>query len=156
MPTEISKNSVDHHILRIPTGKEQFHHILITVKREISIYISDGPKHEIGNITVQAHYLTGPKSRHGLISGHLSSMGGSYDTFNKSVKITNGSVIIRNGYKGLGIGSFMFDVIVQWALKQDPSFKLAPIKVSSVDATDDNQARRNKFYANFGIFLGRR
>ena len=48
----------------------------------------------------------------------------------------------------------MFDVIVKWALERDSSYIISQIKVSEVDATEDNQARRNKFYANFGITFG--
>jgi len=48
----------------------------------------------------------------------------------------------------------MFDLIVKWALERNSSFKVVPIKVAEVDATGDNQARRNRFYANFGVAFG--
>lgn len=82
-------------------------------------------------------------------------MGGSIDSYNKLVSITNGSVMVQKNFRGLGIGSFMFDVIIKWALKLDPSFKVSTIKVAEVYATEDNQARRNKLYANFGIEFGK-
>jgi GNAT superfamily N-acetyltransferase len=154
MSSEKSESSVEHHILRVPLEGERFHHILVTVKTVLARYTGSGPEHQVGSIAVQATYLTGPNSRHGLIAGHISSMGGTFDTYSRSVKITNGSVMVRNGFKGLGIGSFMFDVIVKWALERDLSFKVSPIKVAEVDATEENQARRNKFYANFGVLFG--
>lgn len=155
MHTEKTENLIEHYILRTSLKSEQPHYILITIKEKSSYYIDDSLQHQIGTIDIQATYLTGPTSRDNLISGHISSMGGSIDSYNKLVSITNGSVMVQKNFRGLGIGSFMFDVIIKWALKLDPSFKVSTIKVAEVDATEENQARRNKFYANFGIEFGK-
>lgn len=55
--------------------------------------------------------------------------------------------------QGLGVGTFLFNQIVRWAKKYDPHFDVIPIKVAYTHATEDNQARRNNFYASFGIYF---
>jgi hypothetical protein len=42
---------------------------------------------------------------------------------------------------------------VVWAKAHDPQLKVIAIRVTATDSTEDNQTRRNKFYANFGILF---
>lgn len=154
MSTQHTENTVDYQILRISTGDGEQHQVLVEIRQKTNRFHEVSSEHQISTIMVKATYITGPmSSRHAPI-GYLSKMEGNADTFNNLVKLTNGEVILREPFRGLGIGSFMFDIIVRWAKKLDPSTKVAPIKVGAVDATEENRERRNKFYANFGISFG--
>lgn len=54
------------------------------------------------------------------------------------------------GMRGLGLGTFLMDQIVQWAM-QWPDANVRPISLAAGQATPENKARRNHFYERFGL-----
>lgn len=153
MSKETRETTVEHELLNIPIASEQSHTILITKTLTLTNFISGEVSHRLEKIDLLATYISGPLSlRQILNNGLVSRMGGSADTLNAKVKVTNGLVMIHpTQLRSLGIGTFLFDQVVRWAINFDPSLEVATIKAGSGDATKDNQARRNRFYANFGI-----
>jgi hypothetical protein len=155
MSKETRERTVSYEILKVPSPSGQPHTILITTMQTESTYMSGVRPHRLGTFEVSANYLSGPLARERMLNQALvSKMGGDADTLNNRVKITQGVVEIHVvALRGLGIGTFLFAKVVQWAIAFDPSLEVASIKVGSGDATEENQVRRNFFYANFGILF---
>lgn len=155
MSKETRESTVNYEILKVPSPSGEPHTILITTTQTESTFMSGMRPHRLGTIEVVAKYIGGPLSRERMLHQALvSKMGGDADTLNRKVKITQGVVEIHvRALRGLGIGTFLFSKVVRWAIAFDPSLEVATIKVGSGDATAENQARRNFFYANFGLFF---
>ncbi|VVQ23877.1 hypothetical protein [Pseudomonas fluorescens] len=132
------------------TYSEDTHYLLIETKLKSSNWSLQGIPNSSSRITVRATYLYG--SRGGVRSGQfISEMGGELNYSQKSVKLTNGSVMIDGSMRGLHVGTYLFHKIVSWAKQFDPAFTVVPISVISGDADRENKDRRNKLYTNSGI-----
>lgn len=151
MSLETTDTNVEHQVLKIidPSGID--HIVLITTTKRLSQFQVQGELHKSAEIDVVAAYISGPIPLGQLTHGHVSRMGGTVDTVNKSARITNKSVMVAYRMQGYGVGTFMQDVIVRWVKGFDPQLPVEAIKVAEVDATPNNQLRRNKYYANFGV-----
>ncbi|MDR6397892.1 hypothetical protein [Herbaspirillum seropedicae] len=69
---------------------------------------------------------------------------------NIGVRITNGYVLIEDKqYRGMQIGAYCFNLIVQWAKDHHADRIVEPIEVS--EPADMDPAHRNAFYKGFGI-----
>lgn len=78
---------------------------------------------------------------------------GSYNQTRRSVQITSGFVILEKipkKLRGCRIGTLLMDKVISWA-KQWPEANVNTIELLAHDGGEDNKARRNKFYENFGI-----
>ena len=114
----------------------------------------DGSMHEA---SIRIYYeRMGPKYSHFLESGCFS---GSYsrgyvDT--PSVSITSGSTeegavfLDLQGLEGQRIGTYLMNEIVTWA-KQWPQAAVRPVHLMAGQAHDENKARRNRFWRQFGL-----
>lgn len=129
---------------------QDIHYLLIETKLKSSSWSPNGEKIVNSRITVRATYLYG--SQGGFKSGQLiSEMGGELHHGRRSVKLTNGSVMVDSSMRGLHVGTFIFNKIISWAKQFDPSFTIVPISVIAGDAGGNNKDRRNKLYTNSGI-----
>ncbi len=88
----------------------------------------------------------------GDFSGHYSH--GYLD--GPSVSLTSGSFeegaifLDPESLRGKRVGTYLMNEIVKWA-RQWPEAKVRPIKLLAWQAEDENKARRNRFYEQFGI-----
>lgn len=130
------------------SGVRARHLVMIEVTTRTHTTSQGASTFDRASIEVKATYLSGGAMSAGA---HISTMGGNMSSHSQSVRLTNGSVLIDPAVRGLGLGSYMFRKIVDWARGFDQAFKIVPISVTEADATSDNKARRNKFYGNFGI-----
>jgi len=75
-----------------------------------------------------------------------------FNTVNLISSSTSGGAIFLDlpGLEGQRIGTYLMNKIVQWA-KQWPDADVQTIYLKAGQATDDNKARRNRFYEQFGI-----
>ncbi|WP_086793300.1 hypothetical protein [Pseudomonas sp. SCPG-7] len=129
---------------------EDIHYLLIETKIKSSTWSLQGTPTSSSRIKVRATYLYG--SRGGVRSGQfISEMGGELNDSRRSVKLTNGSVMIDSSMRGLHVGTYLFHKIVSWAKQFDPSYTVVPISVIAGDAEKENKDRRNKLYTNSGI-----
>lgn len=152
MSTHTTENTVEHQLLKIPTKSGEPHTLLITKTQSLSKFDVSGIGHRVVTLDVLSTYVSGPIPRGRFFNSFVCRMGGKVDTLNDQVKLTNGGVIIDPTYmRGLGIGSFLFDSVVRWAKDFDSLLHVVTITASDVDATEDNQERRNRFYTHFGI-----
>lgn len=129
----------------------QKHYLLIETKRTSSCIWADGKKlHEVADIDIRARYLFGDRINH---IGHLVSHMGGRLSYDQTVKLTNGEVMVKlYDLHGLHIGTYLFHKVVHWAKGFDPGCRVVPISLSRVDAKDpENKKRRNRFYENFGL-----
>lgn len=151
MSLETTDTTVEHRVLKISDPSGIDHTALITMTKRLSQFQVKGELHKSAEIDVLAVYISGPIPLGQFTHGHVSRMGGTVDTLNKSARITNKSVMVAHKMQGYGVGTFMQDVIIRWVKTFDPQLRVETIKVSEVDATPTNQLRRNKYYANFGV-----
>ena len=86
-----------------------------------------------------------------------SFQGGYYNYSMPQVSITSSSpgidgfVLIEDSdLREKRIGTYLMNEVVSWA-KQWPEAKVKPVKLYKVQATNDNKARRNRFYERFGL-----
>ncbi|MFU3177396.1 hypothetical protein ACM7L3_26625 [Pseudomonas aeruginosa] len=129
---------------------KRVHFLLVeTQTREYVQQVGD-QTHVEASIDVKATYLYGHPYGHleGMV---VSTMGGNFRSYNNSVKLTNGSVMIESALRGLHIGTYLFHKITSWAKSFDPSARIVPIMVIAGDAGPENRERRNKLYTNSGI-----
>ena len=76
----------------------------------------------------------------------------AHDTGYGAVKLTNGYVVIEDEeLRGWRIGSYCFNVVVEWAKRHFPNSEVLTIQLRSDDAVGPNKSRRNRFYEQFGI-----
>ncbi|HCN71834.1 MAG TPA: hypothetical protein DIS96_08975, partial [Pusillimonas sp.] len=69
----------------------------------------------------------------------------------EKVSITGGNVMISPAHlRGYGLGTYLQDEVVRWA-RQWPGAAVRQISLSKVDATPENEERRDRFYAQFNI-----
>jgi hypothetical protein len=131
--------------------RKQTHHLLIELKSsKLGTKVSGESNVTSASISLDVHYIYG--SRIDLIGEFVSCMGASICGFDKSTRLTNGSVMIRiECLKGIHIGTYLFYKIVNWAKINAPGYRIIPISLSSVDAGEKNRDRRNSFYENFGL-----
>ncbi|MGE8063984.1 hypothetical protein [Pseudomonas sp. NPDC089569] len=153
MSTDKTEFTLDYSILKVPAEGGKNHTILITTSLKTSTFVIQETDHQVVTLDILATYLDGPITPDKFTSGLISRMGGKVDTLNKSVKLTKGSVEVVPCMQGFGVGTFLFNQVVCWAKKHDPQLQVVPIKVAYTDATEDNQIRRNKFYASFSIYF---
>lgn len=137
-------------IIQVKAGSyERTHAILIETKRENHLEHSGGLHYGRASIKVRAIYLAGDALRSG---DPVGDMGGRMDSHGRSVKLTNGGVMIRDNLRNLHIGSFMFNKIIAWAQEFDETYTIVPIGVVAADAmTEKEKGVRNKFYENAGL-----
>lgn len=126
------------------------HYLLIETQLKSTTWSIQGIPTASARITVRATYLYGSQ---GLFkAGQLiSEMGGELNDSRKTVKLTNGSVMVDGCMRGLHVGTYIFHKIISWAKQFDPSYTIVPIKVIAGDASTENKDRRNKLYTNSGI-----
>lgn len=153
MSKETRESTVKYEVLSVASSGERPHKILITITQTSATFVSGITPHRLGTIEVEAKYISGPLDRSRILHQALvSTMGGNADTLNKSTKITTGVVeILVGSLRGLGIGTYMFAKVVQWAIDFDPTLDVKTIKAGPGDATEENRHRRNRFYKNFGV-----
>lgn len=126
------------------------YYLLVETKLKSRTWSFQGTSTTSASIKVKATYLYG--SHGGFQPGQfISEMGGELNDSNRSVRLTNGSVMVDNGMRGLHVGTYLFHKIVFWAKQFDPSYRVVPISVTSSDAEGENKDRRNKLYTNSGI-----
>ena len=53
--------------------------------------------------------------------------------------------------RGLGIGTFTWRMLIEWAKNKFPEYKVYRVELSRVDATSDNLERRNHFFQKHGF-----
>ena len=137
-------------IIQVKAGSYmRTHVILIETKRENHLEHTGGLHYGRASIQLRAIYLAGDALRSGDL---VSDMGGRMDSFSRSVKLTNGGVMVRDNLRNLHIGSFMFNKIIAWAQEFDQTYNIVPIGVIAADAkTEEDMGIRNKFYENAGL-----
>lgn len=102
------------------------------------------------SITVRATYLGGVDSS--IMSGTLvCDMGGKMNSYQRTVKLTNGGVMVAPAMRGLHVGTYLFHKIISWAKQYDPTYKIVQFPLIAGDASAKNKDRRNKLYLNSGI-----
>ncbi len=129
---------------------KRVHFLLVETQTHEYLQQVGNRTHVEASIEVKATYLYGQPYGHreGMV---VSTMGGTFRSYNNSVKLTNGSVMIESGLRGLHIGTYLFHKITSWAKCFDPSSQIVPITVIAGDAGPNNRERRNKLYTNSGI-----
>lgn len=131
--------------------RKEIHYLLVDLR--CSKHRVDGPGVRAfydASLKIDVRYIFG--SRLSLIGSRISDMGASINGFDRSVKLTNGSVMIDiDALRGLHIGTYLFYKVVDWAKNNAPGFRIVPIGLSSVDAKPENRDRRNSFYEHFGL-----
>lgn len=65
-------------------------------------------------------------------------------------KMFNNSIMVNNSYRSFGIGSFVFNLLIQEAIQHAPNKPLI-LQLSTIDETGDNKVRRNKMYEQVGL-----
>lgn len=153
MSTDKTETTLEYSILKVPAEGGAEHTILITTSLRTATFVLRDKDQQVVTLDLLATYIDGPITPGNFTAGCISRMGGHLDTHNNRVKLTNSAVDVVPCMQGLGIGTFLFNQVVCWAKKHDPQLHVAPIRVAYKDATEDNQARRNRFYANFGILF---
>lgn len=125
----------------------------MTKTHKSTVYKESGTEQIIRTLELDARYVSGPMDQNQFIpAGHVSTMGGKGETCSRTVKITNGSVLVHSNMRGLGVGTYLFNEVVVWAKEFDGAFRVERIKVASTDANDEtNMVRRNKLYAHFNV-----
>ncbi|HEY0294048.1 MAG TPA: hypothetical protein VGC69_01800 [Bordetella sp.] len=102
-----------------------------------------------GHITIKVHYLSGPSQQAGT---QICLMGGHVDSTSNMARLTNGNLVIENqALRGLGLGSYLFNIIVTWILSFEVDFDIVPVRLFAGDAYPGNLERRNRFYEKFGL-----
>jgi len=126
------------------------------VQREESYrYDADGQVYEA---SVCLSYQT-IEPKHSLRSRVSGSFDGSYSrcSFREgeaSVSLVKGALFLDpQGLRGQRIGTYLMNEIVTWA-QQWPEAVVAPIKLLSGQAEEENRTRRNRFYERFGLVFG--
>src|SRR5205085_300868 len=126
------------------------------VQREESYrYDADGQVYEA---SVCLSYQT-IEPKHSLRSRVSGSFDGSYSrcSFREgeaSVSLVKGALFLDpQGLRGQRIGAYLMNEIVTWA-QQWPEAVVAPIKLRSGQAEEENRTRRNRFYERFGLVFG--
>lgn len=102
-------------------------------------------------ITLSAHLLDS-SNRFSTISG--GSFGGKYNyILGGEYKLTCGSILLPETWRGLHIGTYMQNQVMHWAKGEiGLPGKIVPISVVSGDALNEAERdRRNRFYEQFGI-----
>ncbi|MGF6282203.1 GNAT superfamily N-acetyltransferase [Pseudomonas frederiksbergensis] len=153
MSIENVETTLESSILKVAADGGTEHTILITVSCRTATFELHNKDQQVVTLEVLATYIDGPFTQSNFDAGFISRMGGHLDTHNKTVKLTNAAVDLVPRMRGLGIGTFLFNKVVCWAKKHDPAINVIPIRVAATDATEENQTRRNAFYANFGILF---
>lgn len=105
--------------------------------------LADGSRRELEAFILDPHDPTPFAQR-----SPICEMSGSRT--NIGVRITNGYVLIEEKqYRGMQIGAYCFNLIVQWAKDHHADRIVEPIEVS--EPADMDPAHRNAFYNGFGI-----
>lgn len=140
----------DFEIIQVKAGVyERTHVILIETSRDNHLEYCGDRHYGNASILVRAIYMSGDAMRPGEFVG---DMGGRMDSNSRSVKLTNGGVIIPGHLRNLHIGSFMFNKIIAWAQEFDENYTIVPISVVAGDAmTSKDKGIRNTFYENAGL-----
>lgn len=90
-------------------------------------------------------YFQGSYTRLGQEDGYVSLTSGS---------IGWGAVFLDpDSLRGNRVGTYLMNEIVSW-VGQWPDAKVLPIKLLKHQADEENRARRNRFYTQFGIDFG--
>ncbi|WP_407278968.1 hypothetical protein U5817_22990 [Aromatoleum evansii] len=133
------------------TQQNRDHYLLIEMTNsKIATEVSGNNVIMAASMSAKAYYIFG--SCPSFIGELVSDMAASVNGFDKSVRLTNGSVMIRiEDLKGLHIGTYLFYKIVNWVKTNAPGYRVIPISLSNVDASEKNKDRRNTFYENFGL-----
>ncbi len=85
---------------------------------------------------------------------------GWFDTFqlcvNHNEKVVrfgpSGNLLItEKDLRGIGIGTYAWRILINWAKRKFPDYKVYQIEISPVDATEDNLKRRNHFFIKHGF-----
>lgn len=140
----------DFEIIQVTAGVyERTHVILIKTSRDNHLEYCGDRQYGKASILVRAVYLAGDAMQPGEFVG---DMGGRMDSNGRSVKLTNGGVMIRSNLRNLHIGSFMFNKIIAWAQEFDENYTIVPISVVAADAmSSEDKGIRNTFYENAGL-----
>jgi hypothetical protein len=149
--TEDTTNSFE--IIEVKHEHEHYprtHFLLIETQFKSQNWSSETTSTSTAKIKVRATYLYGSEGIY-KAGSLISEMGGEMQSYRKSVRLTNGSVMIDSSMRGLHVGTYLFHKIVSWAKQFDPSYTIVPISVIAGDAYKDNKDRRNKLYTNSGI-----
>lgn len=86
-------------------------------------------------------------------SGWIDSFQLSVDHTEEIVRFgPSGNLMIGEDHlRGLGIGSFVWRILIKWAKRKFPDYKVYKIELSTVDAGEDNLQRRNHFFQKHGF-----
>lgn len=75
-------------------------------------------------------------------------LGASYDKGSNTVRLRKGVCV--DGLKGMLVGTYLMDQIINWAKKFDDAV-FAQINLTEGLAYDENRHRRNRFYQRYGF-----
>lgn len=154
---ELSTSESTLEVIKVSDSKrDKEHYILIeTTISRLKHYTDKRTIFETASISCRASYIFGDHQSY--IGKRVSDMGGKMNHYDQTIRLTNGSVMIdQEELRGLHIGTYLFHKIVTWAKSFDPNYKIIPISLSVVDASDANKDRRNTFYENFGLVFNYR
>lgn len=122
---------------------------LISVEVERRLYRSSHGRS--GEIKVIARYAEGDQTQVGVC---VAYWGGSFDSCTATAKVSNGDVIINyEALQGLGIGSYLMNIIVRWLKDNAPECIVGSLRLVSKDGAEQRGKRRNRFYGKFGFAL---
>lgn len=128
-------------------GIERHHLISVAVERKLDRSVHG----KTGEITVIARYAQGDQTCVGVC---VARWGGAFDSSMATAKVSNGDVIITyDALQGLGIGSYLMNIIVRWLKDNAPECTVGSLHLVAKDGVGERGKRRNKFYEKFGFTL---
>lgn len=77
------------------------------------------------------------------------------DSCSQRISFSDGYVVVDPPQlQGLHIGTYIFNLIIEWAIANFPSYGVIPIMLRAEQSLDpENKIRRNLFYDNFGFCI---
>jgi hypothetical protein len=82
--------------------------------------------------------------------GQTGAMGSRWSFDTGSPKMFKNSIMLRDAYRSFGIGTFLFNTLLQEGVKHAPSNSFF-VSLSPVDEKEGNKERRNSMYYRVGL-----
>lgn len=155
--TERLETSAEHRLIEVANPRSVDHPHTLVVKLDRFTH----QVHQAGawilqeaKLNIVARCVSGPYVERRSI--YVASMGGHFRCgwadMPASIKLTGGGVWVQNEYRGLHIGTYLMNLVVDWALGLGVDALVEQISLIEGDARSCAvRDRRNRLYTRFGI-----
>lgn len=155
--TERLENATEYRLIEAanPQSTNQPHTLVVKLDRSTHRVHQDGAwALQEAKLNIVARCVSGPYVERRPI--YVASMGGHFrcgwTDMPANIKLTGGGVWVQHEYRGLHIGTYLMNLVVDWALNLEVDAVVEQISLIEGDARSCAvRDRRNRLYTRFGI-----